>query len=293
MDDAARHQLCELVGTYGRDLADNPRRTRALLLDVCGDFRKEVNVLTACVEEDVARDLLRTSAGTPIEVLIARLTRRLEEAQGLASDGARWGVESWAIALGVLAPAGASPTPQPELTPTARDWPPPAPSRPSGRPEVQGQAGVGRTETAATEAYRPESSTISEPVGAGRRVAAAIIDGVCIVAVSFGVWLAYDALRHPTVGYVDVARLVNPAVALIWFVTGEAWDGQTLGKVLCGIRVVRTSDAGRPGFLRSLGRHVASQVSGLAFGLGYLWMLWSPRRATWHDSISSTMVIRK
>ena len=35
-----------------------------------------------------------------------------------------------------------------------------------------------------------------------------------------------------------------------------------------------------------------SIVSGLACGLGYLWMLWDPQRQTWHDKAAGTYVVR-
>ena len=43
--------------------------------------------------------------------MMARLTKRLQDDLGLAEDGARWAVESWALALGVLSPADLRPHP--------------------------------------------------------------------------------------------------------------------------------------------------------------------------------------
>jgi uncharacterized RDD family membrane protein YckC len=148
------------------------------------------------------------------------------------------------------------------------------------------------TQTAATEELEDDSAGSLVPVGAGVRVAAAVIDLGCIVAISFAAWRGYAAVRELTLSFVQVARFVNPVVALTWYVTGEAWDGRTLGKLAMGIRVVRTVDGRRPGLARALGRHLASLVSGLPCGLGYLWMLWSPSRATWHDTATRTTVIR-
>ena len=56
----------------------------------------------------MATDHLESSGGEPRAMLIGRLTTRLKDNLGLAGDAARWGVESWALALGVIAPSEAT-----------------------------------------------------------------------------------------------------------------------------------------------------------------------------------------
>jgi hypothetical protein len=102
--DVPRVKLSELVGRFGIGLSGDARRSKALLADVCGDgFRGECAVLVAAVEEGVAGELLSSSSGLPTEVLLGRLSDRLQANRGVSSDLARWGVESWAVALGVVA----------------------------------------------------------------------------------------------------------------------------------------------------------------------------------------------
>jgi hypothetical protein len=102
--DVLRVKLSELVGRFGIGLSGDARRSKALLADVCGDgFRGECAVLVAAVEEGVAGELLSSSSGLPTEVLLGRLSDRLQANRGVSSDLARWGVESWAVALGVVA----------------------------------------------------------------------------------------------------------------------------------------------------------------------------------------------
>jgi F-box protein 11 len=74
-----------------------------LLLDHAGQYRREVRVLVSALEEKVAADLLRVSGSIPIPVLLAQLTRRLHDNVGMAEEFATWAVESWALALGVIA----------------------------------------------------------------------------------------------------------------------------------------------------------------------------------------------
>jgi hypothetical protein len=97
-------KLSELVGRFGIGLSRDARQCKALLADVCGNrFRGECAVLVAAVEEGVADELLSSSSGLPIEVLLDRLSDRLQANRGVSVDLARWSVECWAAALGVVA----------------------------------------------------------------------------------------------------------------------------------------------------------------------------------------------
>jgi hypothetical protein len=101
--DVPRVKLSELVGRFGTGLSRDARQCKALLADVCAnEFRGECAVLVAAVEEGVAGELLSNSSGLPPEVLLSRLSDRLQANRGVSSDLARWGVESWAVALGVV-----------------------------------------------------------------------------------------------------------------------------------------------------------------------------------------------
>ena len=64
MNDEPRHKLREIVDRYGQSVVDDPRRCRALLLDYCGQFRREIFVLHTAQVEQVANDLQEMSNGT-------------------------------------------------------------------------------------------------------------------------------------------------------------------------------------------------------------------------------------
>jgi hypothetical protein len=102
MDDLPRQKLSELIATYGRSVCDDSRRCEALLRDLCGEHRRELNVLVSALRERIPAELLSMSAATPREVVLARLTKRLQDDLALADNAARWAVESWAVALGVV-----------------------------------------------------------------------------------------------------------------------------------------------------------------------------------------------
>jgi len=113
MNDVARQKLGQLIAAYGPSLCDDPRRCEALLRDYCPGYKREIHVLVNALRERVAADLLRSQNGTPYEVQLARLTRRLRDNFGLVDEAAAWAVESWALALGVIA------TPTQESKPAA------------------------------------------------------------------------------------------------------------------------------------------------------------------------------
>lgn len=99
MNDIPRHKLREIIQRYGLTLVDDPRRVRALLLDLCGQYRREIFVLVQAQEDGVAEDLLEVPDSIPLEMLVSQLTHRLVENRALSQDAARWSVESWAYAL--------------------------------------------------------------------------------------------------------------------------------------------------------------------------------------------------
>ena len=102
MNDLVRPKLAEIVARHGKSVIDNPRRCEGILRDYIGANRREISVLTMALEEQVAADLLVVPAATPREVLFSRLARRLSDNLALSEDAAKWAVNSWAFALGVI-----------------------------------------------------------------------------------------------------------------------------------------------------------------------------------------------
>mgnify|MGYP000066162592 CR=1 FL=1 len=134
MNNEARQKLREIVDTYGQNVVNDPRRCKALLLDYCGQYRREIFVLNAAQEERVAKDLQDAKGSIPLPVLVAQLARRLVDNRALAETAARWAVEAWAYALHLSddesSPVVAS-VPEKVVPPPLPDTPPPLPATPS------------------------------------------------------------------------------------------------------------------------------------------------------------------
>ena len=109
MNEQPRHILCEMIEQYGASVFDNARRCEGLLRDLCAAYPREVNVLVEAIKQRVPEDLLNTSIpGLTKELTLARLSKRLHDRLAMTEEAARWAVESWALALGVIMETEAS-----------------------------------------------------------------------------------------------------------------------------------------------------------------------------------------
>src|SRR5277367_5494135 len=102
-----RDVLIEIVAKYGEPLLASPLRTEGLLKDYSGEFRREIFVLVSCLRVGIV-DQLRRQNGRSVKLVCARLALKLEQNLAISGDVAKWGVESWAIALGLLNPQAAT-----------------------------------------------------------------------------------------------------------------------------------------------------------------------------------------
>jgi len=110
MNDQARTRLVELIKKHGVGIISEDRCI-GLLLDYCGEDRREYSALLGALRERVPASLLTPSA-VPRDVLMVNLTRRLEGDLGLSEEAASWAVKAWAEALGAKtddAPAAPAP----------------------------------------------------------------------------------------------------------------------------------------------------------------------------------------
>ncbi len=99
MNKIPREKLCQLIEKQGQSICDEPLRCKAFLLDQCGDYRLEVNLLMMALEEGIVTELRNI---TPLELILAQLGQKLEKNLAIKEDAAQWSVKSWAIALGLI-----------------------------------------------------------------------------------------------------------------------------------------------------------------------------------------------
>jgi uncharacterized RDD family membrane protein YckC len=85
---------------------------------------------------------------------------------------------------------------------------------------------------------------------------------------------------------------LNLLVGAVYFTVLEGSpSGQTLGKKVCGIRVIDFATGGPIGFGRAFIRWIGRFVSGIVLLLGYFWMLWDREKQCWHDKMANDVVV--
>ena len=128
--------------------------------------------------------------------------------------------------------------------------------------------------------------------GFWRRLVAAFLDWVLIgiLAAAVGDLLGVEAPSPSADGGVSYGPFI--LVELAYFTYFHATSaGQSIGNRIMGIRVL-DADTGRSlPYARAFVRALVSNLSALAFFLGFFWMLWEPRKRTWHDIVANSLVV--
>lgn len=78
----------------------------------------------------------------------------------------------------------------------------------------------------------------------------------------------------------------------LWQLYRQGTTGQTIGKRVVGIRVIRESDGQYTGFGMAFVRGLAHILDGLPCYIGFLWPLWDDKRQTFADKVCSTVVLK-
>ena len=132
----------------------------------------------------------------------------------------------------------------------------------------------------------------------GARFGAALIDLAIHLALFFAVIWLLD--WRVTEDFANTARMVGLSLAIFFAVQGAplAQRGQTVGKMVLGLRIVRT-DGSRVAPLRLFGlRYVVGNFVGAVPYLGWIYglvdalLIFRESRRCLHDQIADTIVIR-
>jgi hypothetical protein len=69
MDSRPREVLSKLLDKYSENLINDTPRLRGLLLDYCGGYRAEVNLLMQALDVDIPKMLLNSNPDIPLGLL--------------------------------------------------------------------------------------------------------------------------------------------------------------------------------------------------------------------------------
>jgi uncharacterized RDD family membrane protein YckC len=94
----------------------------------------------------------------------------------------------------------------------------------------------------------------------------------------------------PRGSHVRISADLLPSLALYGAVMWKL-KGSTVGGIVCGLKVVRLDD--RPlDWGTAIVRALASFLSLMVLGLGFIWVAFDDQRQSWHDKIAGTTVVR-
>lgn len=128
------------------------------------------------------------------------------------------------------------------------------------------------------------------------RCGALLIDYIVLLAVPVGTLLlgksfGYDGSKLLNSPVANSGWLITFLLAVTNFLLLPAVNGQSLGKMLSGIKIT-ARDGKVPGILRLALRHlIGYPLTILTGGLGFVWSVVSPEGRALHDYIAGTWVI--
>ncbi|ASW96758.1 hypothetical protein CKJ67_19625 [Mycobacterium intracellulare] len=132
----------------------------------------------------------------------------------------------------------------------------------------------------------PESS--AAVAGWAARAGALALD--TLPALMVAVTAVLMALSMPSGdGWWRAGVVIGASAVVLTACNRLVWRGQSLGRAVCGITVVRsTGEVAGPG--RLLARDLAHLLDTAALGVGWCWPLWDSRGRTFADMLSGTQV---
>lgn len=173
------------------------------------------------------------------------------------------------------------------------------PIAPSQQPAPQAESTV-----APTSVQSQQTAVQATYAGFWIRVVAAIIDGIIIGVIGgvvqiiiggFGAAISSTGTVENSgvlAGLFSLGFFLSLGVQIAYYVGMTGAKGATLGKMIFGLKVVDTNgqkiDYGKAALREIIGKW----VSGLVFGLGYLWVAFDPKKQGWHDKIAGTLVVK-
>jgi uncharacterized RDD family membrane protein YckC len=118
--------------------------------------------------------------------------------------------------------------------------------------------------------------------GFWRRFASSFIDGIVVGVIEFILGLILGA---------TTGRLLGFVISAVYFTYFHGATGRTPGNAALGISVLDIDNGSTIGYGRAFLRSLVSLVSAVVILIGYLWMLWDPKKQTWHDKAAHSLPV--
>jgi len=102
MTDRPQECLCTLLQNHGQLIFNDPTFGNLLIDYFQGDFQKERNILLVSISEGIPGNLINKKDVLPYDILSSQLVQKLVQF-GFTDQLAKWAVNSWAVAFGIIA----------------------------------------------------------------------------------------------------------------------------------------------------------------------------------------------
>ncbi len=124
-------------------------------------------------------------------------------------------------------------------------------------------------------------------------VAALATAGGILVGVAVQIGGVFSSASQADLDWLDgtATTFFSVVIGLCYFALFVGWRGQTPGKMLLGLRIIRTSGE-EVRYARALVRWLGQCLSALLFGFGFLMVAFSRRKQGLHDKLAGTYVVR-
>ncbi len=118
-----------------------------------------------------------------------------------------------------------------------------------------------------------------------------ILASICTVILSIATnTILAEGISETANSLMVAAYAMYIVLNLFYFTYFPAVSGQTLGKKILGLKIVKVS--GEPiGAGAAFLRWVGYLVSALFFWLGFIWVIFDRKKQGWHDKIAETVVL--
>jgi len=200
-------------------------------------------------------------------------------------------------------PPASEPTPSQQTT--TPQPPPPQSSIPTSTPPPQ-QTTPPPSSQVVTGSVTPQV----EYASFGRRTVASLLDGIILTlaislpffAIFFAIGLFFGASSTDSVSgqqgsmlfilslFQQVITFAANIIYPLYFIGSR---GQTPGKMIMKIKVLRLDQTKPPGYTTAFIRETVGKIlSSIVFGLGFLWVVWDDKKQGWHDKIAKTVVVK-
>jgi uncharacterized RDD family membrane protein YckC len=140
---------------------------------------------------------------------------------------------------------------------------------------------------------KPENYAL-EYAGFWLRLGAGVLDAIFLFLLLFFLYSVvgdyfYDI--YSSFFSMFAAGVISLLIKFSYFISFWVWKGQTPGKMIAGIKIIRT-DSSPLDWTHAVLRFVGYIASTLALFLGFICITFDPKKQGWHDKLADTYVVK-